>query len=273
VLGKDRAGDHGVLEVGAILSVGDHGLAVEGEAHASRLSGNRRIDRAGEAHHQLGRVALVQLQAVANRNVADEQAPRRRVQLDRLRQQLVHDLWNRTQWNVAAVVLQNEIRRQLVVLSQELRLVLALIELCFDCAATWRSELHLIFLAIGTGIDFAEWLKQVNQPGIRQTLHIQQRNGIRGLRRIDRELVGRLSMHRREMRDRGGQPSAGRTTASQKRERLSASGNLEVIRSIRERCTGFPQRYMQCRAVERGFDIAARIPRKTNSRSLAGASS
>ena len=33
---KNRAGDHRIVEVSAVLSAGDHGLAAEGEAHAAR---------------------------------------------------------------------------------------------------------------------------------------------------------------------------------------------------------------------------------------------
>ena len=139
----------------------------------------------------------------ANRNVADEHAARRGVQLNGLSQQLAQDLRRGAQGHIAAAVLQNEIGGKLEVATQNLGFVFAFVELRLDRVTAGRCEAELVLLAIGTSLDIAERLKQIHEADIGQSLHVDERDGVVALRGVDAELLGILSVNDGEVRDRG----------------------------------------------------------------------
>ena len=67
--------------------------------------------------------------------------------------------------------------------------------------ATRRGESQLVLLAVRLGIDGAQRLQQLYQSGVGLTFFVKQWDGVRSLRRIDGELVGRLRVDRRVVRD------------------------------------------------------------------------
>ena len=148
----------------------------------------------------LGGVLLSSDQAEAHGNVADEQPPRRWVQLDRLAQQLGQDLRHGGEWNVAAAILLGEVFRQLEVFAEDLRLVLAFVKLRFDGVAAGRGEAQLVFLAVDLAFDRSQRLQQFDQTDVRMALNVEHGRRVGGLRRVHREFL-RLRMDRRPVRN------------------------------------------------------------------------
>ncbi len=158
-LGKDRAGDDRIVEVDAVLAVGDHRLALKGEADMAGLGRNGRIYRRWKADGQLGWSALVQIEREANRDIADEHATGCGMQLNWLSQQLAQDFRRGAHGHVAAAVLQNEIGGKLVVAAQNFGFVFAFVELRLDRVTAGRRETELVLLAVGLSLDIAERLE------------------------------------------------------------------------------------------------------------------
>src|ERR1700744_2708240 len=110
MFGKDRPSDRRIGEGETLLAAGDHRFTPKGEAHPAGLRGDRRIHRRRKANQKLWWIAFVQLNGETHWHIANEQPAGSWVKLNRLCQQLAEHLGNGTQWDVAAAVLQHEVR-------------------------------------------------------------------------------------------------------------------------------------------------------------------